>query len=231
MSICGQSSDTGYGRGSSANRSTEAVAAIGELPLRFQNSPDQPTGELKGFRIARNLVVLDQALHHRNEGERPEGAVTMPGKTPQVQLGRYRLRRITRRQTRVSISTTWASSVPGNGSRGRPQRGHFCCASGRSATSSRASSPSRRLRPCPRLPGCCPRGRALTWPRDGFLPSPTLRSLRRPYRRPSNSRIRARNSSLSLLRSASRSTASRGWAFQYAAAQRKSMCSSLSTRI
>ena len=121
-----------------------------------------------------------------------EGAVTMPGKTPQVQLGRYRLRRITRRQTRVSISTTWASSVPGNGSRGRPQRGHFCCASGRSATSSRASSPSRRLRPCPRLPGCCPRGRALTWPRDGFLPSPTLRALRRPYRRPSNSRIRAR---------------------------------------
>ena len=160
-----------------------------------------------------------------------EGAVTMPGKTPQAQRGWYRLRRITRRQTRVSISTTWASSAPGNGSRRRPQRGHCCCSSGRSATSSRASSPSRLLRPCPGLPGCCPRGRAETARPNGFLPSPTRRSLRRPYRRPSNSRTRARNSSLSLLSSASRPTASRCWAFQNAAAQRKPMYSSLSTRI
>ena len=108
-----------------------------------------------------------------------DGAVTMPGKTPQPQLGWYRLRRITRRQTRVSISTTWASSVPGNGSRGRPQRGHFCCSWGSSATSSRASSPSRLLRPWPRLPGCCPRGRDETGRRDGLLPSLTRHSLRR----------------------------------------------------
>ena len=84
------------------------------------------------------------------------------GQDPATTAGKwYRLRRITRRQTRVSISTTWASSVPGNGSRGRPQRGHFCCSWGSSATSSRASSPSRLLRTWPRLPGCCPRGRSL----------------------------------------------------------------------
>src|SRR6266581_1980763 len=59
------------------------------------------------------------------------------------------------------IAITSDDSAPGNGANAFPQAGQCCAASLKSCTSVTTGRAVQSLRPCPVLPGCCPRLRGL----------------------------------------------------------------------
>ena len=195
---------TGSNRVSSCLCPPASSPATASLVPALQQSVTGRPGRLSEITSPGYRCPLAAAIKRALGGRRHEAR-----QDPARQLGRYRLRG--KPDARPgSRSPPPGRPVPG-GIQVAGRSGDTCCASGRSARPPGFQASRRLVAHVPDSPRSGPRLYALPAPRRILaLANPTLR---RPYRRPSNYESEPATSSLSD-RSASRSTASWGWAFQ-----------------